>query len=93
MAKRIYKTMQGREVDIEALKARNELTLAVGNGEMNARGDKVGKGGKIVKKREEVVAEYYDDNPNAVPKQNQKAIKTTATTEPERPATREAKKK
>lgn len=93
MVKKIYKTMQGRVVDIEALKARNELTLAVGNADMNARGDKVGKGGKIVKKREEVVAEYYDDNPNAVPKQNQKSLKPAAQAEPEKTTGREAKKK
>lgn len=92
MVKKIYKSMQGRVIDIEALKAKNELTLAVGNGDMNARGDKVGKGGKILKKREEVVAEYYEDNPNAVPKQNQKALKPTVTNE-EKPVTREAKKK
>ena len=70
MAKKIYKTMQGREVDLEALKSRTELTVAVGNGQMNARGDQLGKGGKVVKKREEVVAAYYEDNPNAAVQQN-----------------------
>lgn len=70
MTKKIYRSMQGKVVDFEALKARNELTVAVGNADMNARGDKIGPGGKIIKRREEVVAEYYEDNPNARPKQN-----------------------
>jgi hypothetical protein len=33
---------------------------------VNARGDQLGRGGKIVKKREEIVAEYYEDNPNTM---------------------------
>ena len=70
MAKKIYKTMQGKEVDIDALRSRNELTVAVGNGQMNARGDQLGNGGQIIKKREEVVAAYYEDNPNAAVQQN-----------------------
>jgi hypothetical protein len=70
MAKKIYKTMQGREVDLEAIRSKNELTVAVGNVQMNARGDQLGNGGKVIKKREEVVAEYYEDNPNAAVQQN-----------------------
>ena len=33
----------------------NELTVAVGNAKVNARGDELGPGGKIIKKREEVL--------------------------------------
>ena len=51
--KRMYKTMQGRMVDIEKLRAANESVQAVGNMSVNARGDVLGSGGKIVKKREE----------------------------------------
>jgi hypothetical protein len=32
----------------------NELTLAVGNAGVNARGDKIGPGGQIIKRREEI---------------------------------------
>lgn len=60
--------MQGKVVDMEALMNRNELTIAVGNAKLNARGDQLGPGGKILKKREEVVAPYYENNPKAVPK-------------------------
>jgi len=62
----VYRTMQGREIDLEKLMRQNELTTAVGNMKVNARGDQLGRGGKIVKKREEIVAEYYEDNPNTM---------------------------
>ena len=54
-----YKSMRGKAVDMDLLRKRNELTPAVGNAKVNARGDELGPGGKIVKKREEVVREYY----------------------------------
>ena len=62
-----YRTMRGREIDMDKLMAQNELMPAIGNARVNARGDELGSGGKIVKKREDVVAEYYEDNPNAIP--------------------------
>jgi hypothetical protein len=65
--KKVYKSMQGKIVDIEKITARNELTPAVGNVRVNARGDELGPGGKIIRKREEIMAEYYASNPNAVP--------------------------
>jgi hypothetical protein len=60
--RKIYKTMQGKQVDMDLLRQRNELTPAVGNAKVNARGDEIGKGGKIVKKREELVNDYYKSN-------------------------------
>ena len=62
-----YKTMQGKMVDMDLLRQRNELTPAVGNARVNARGDELGPGGKIIKKREDVLGEYYRDHPQAVP--------------------------
>ncbi len=46
-------TMQGKPIDLDALRTKNEKTIAVGNAGVNARGDTIGPGGKIVKKREE----------------------------------------
>ena len=63
-----YRTMQGREIDMEKLSQQHELTPAVGNAKVNARGDKLGPGGKIIQKREDVIAEYYESNPKAVTK-------------------------
>ena len=52
---------------MDLLRKRNELTPAVGNARVNARGDELGPGGKIIRKREEVLADYYRDNPQKVP--------------------------
>ena len=46
--KRMYRTMQGRMVDIEKLRASNENVRAIGNMNVNARGDILGPGGQIV---------------------------------------------
>lgn len=64
-----YRSMQGKEVDMEKLMRQNELMPAIGNMKVNARGDELGPGGKIIRKREEVMAEYYEDNPNSKMKQ------------------------
>jgi hypothetical protein len=63
---KLYRTLQGKEVDMEKLSLINETTPAVGNVRMNARGDELGPGGKIVKTREEMLKEYYDKNPRAI---------------------------
>jgi len=62
-----HRTMQGREIDMAKLSAVNELMPAVGNMKVNARGDELGPGGQIIRKREDIVAEYYEGNPNARP--------------------------
>jgi hypothetical protein len=56
---KIYKTMQGESIDIEALFRKHELAQAVGNIRTNARGDELGPGGIIVKTREQKAREYY----------------------------------
>jgi len=62
-----YRSMQGKVVDFEKLTAKNELVPAIGNVRVNARGDELGPGGTIIKKREDIMAEYYNNNPNIVP--------------------------
>ena len=58
--RKMYRTMQGRMVDIEKLRASNENVKAVGNMNVNARGDVMGPGGKIVVTKEEQMKDYYD---------------------------------
>jgi len=58
--KRMYRTMQGRMVDIEKLRAANESVQAVGNMNVNARGDVLGAGGQIVTPKETVIKKYYE---------------------------------
>lgn len=49
----VYRSMQGKEIDMQKLAMINEMTPAVGNMKVNARGDELGPGGKILRKREE----------------------------------------
>ena len=58
--KKMYRTMQGRMVDIEQLRSANESTLAVGNMNVNARGDVMGTGGQVVTPKAEVIKKYYE---------------------------------
>lgn len=60
--KKIYKSANGKEVDMERLRNQNEMSLAVGNAKVNARGDEIGPGGKITRRREDVQNDYYKGN-------------------------------
>lgn len=62
----IYRTMQGQEVDMNRLMNQNELTLAVGNLKVNARGDEIGPGGQILRKREDIISENNKKVPNHI---------------------------
>jgi hypothetical protein len=57
--KRMYRTMQGRMVDIDKIRSANLETPAVGNMGVNARGDVLGPRGIIVKPKEQLMKEYY----------------------------------
>jgi hypothetical protein len=65
----LVRSMRGKEVDMEKLNLRNEEVPAVGNAKVNARGDELGPGGAIVRTREEVLADYYKQNPRAIKEQ------------------------
>ena len=67
MAKREYKTSTGRAIDFDTLSLKGEETIAVGNMGVNARGDKLGTGGEVVKSREEVMADYYRIHNGTIP--------------------------
>jgi hypothetical protein len=58
--------MRGKEVDMERMSLRFEKTPAVGNMKVNARGDQLGEGGKVIKTREQVLQDFYAENPNAL---------------------------
>lgn len=59
-------SMRGKVVDMELIRKKNELTPAIGNAKVNARGDELGPGGKITRKREDIARDYYESNPNSV---------------------------
>lgn len=62
MSKRVYKTANGKRINIDAIVSQNEESIAVGNMRVNARGDELGPGGKIERTREKVMADYYKLN-------------------------------
>lgn len=51
-----HTTYRGQTIDMELLKFQNQHKVALGNAHMNARGDKIGKGGTVLKTREELLA-------------------------------------
>jgi hypothetical protein len=62
MSKRVYTTANGRTINIDAIIAQNEESIAVGNMKVNARGDELGPGGKILRTKDKVMQEYYKLN-------------------------------
>lgn len=61
-----YTSVRGKEIDMEKLQLKHETEIAVGNAKLNARGDELGPGGKIVRTREEMLQDYYNQNPRAI---------------------------
>ena len=61
--RKLHKSANGKIVDMDLLRQKNELTPAVGNARVNARGDELGPGGQIIRKREDIMKEYYASNP------------------------------
>lgn len=57
---RLYKSASGKMVDLEQLALQNEESIAVGNMRVNARGDELGPGGKVVKTKNQRVADSYN---------------------------------
>jgi hypothetical protein len=65
--KRVYTSANGKQINLDALIAQNEDTIAVGNMKVNARGDQLGAGGKVEKSKDQVMSEYYKLNtPTAI---------------------------
>ena len=50
-------TYRGAMIDIEMMKMANQGAIAVGNSNYNSRGDLIGRGGMVLKTREELDAE------------------------------------
>lgn len=57
-----YKTAQGKNLNMDKLRLLNELTPAIGNMNVNARGDLISTNGKIIKTRNEVMKEKRSKN-------------------------------
>lgn len=57
MAKKHF-TALGEQIDMAALSARHSSTVAIGNARMNARGDRLGENGTVLKTQEQIEAEW-----------------------------------
>jgi len=74
MAKKIHRSARGSIINFDELARLNPNVVAIGNANLNARGDQLGKGGKVVRKVSDIPehqrpipgAAYNEDNPNAV---------------------------
>jgi hypothetical protein len=57
-----YRTSSGQQVDFGALLLNNETVPALGNMNVNARGDEIAPDGTITKSREDIMREYNELN-------------------------------
>lgn len=64
-----YTTSSGITVDMEAIRTRHSREVAAGNMKVNARGDRLGKGGKVVKKAQDVYRAQHSEHSKATVKQ------------------------
>ena len=62
------KTNRGQTIDMAGLVLQNETAVAVGNMNVNARGDKGNEKGQVVKTKTEQAQAYYQSNPKAAVK-------------------------
>jgi hypothetical protein len=65
MTKKIYRTAQGKIVDLGALEVQNEHVRAVGNMNVNARGDKLDADGNVISTRSQQVNRNLNRTTNA----------------------------
>lgn len=59
MTKEVYRSANGKVVDMGALRLRNEKVRAVGNMKVNARGDEINEKDQVVRKKTEQANNQY----------------------------------
>ena len=59
MTRKVYRTAQGKMVDLGSLQLRNETVRSVGNMKVNARGDQINDGNQVIKKKTQQVTQQY----------------------------------
>jgi len=61
-----HRTARGEIVDMDMVRLANEETIAIGNMKTNARGDRLGAGGQVIKTKSEIMQEYHRLNTDIV---------------------------
>lgn len=59
MTKQVYKSANGKMVDMGKLMLQNEQTRAVGNMKVNARGDQIDDNNRVINTKPEQVQRQY----------------------------------
>jgi hypothetical protein len=77
-----FRTAMGKVVDMSALASRNEKTRAVGNMNVNARGDTIDGYGRVIKP---VTAKVNESYSNTVGNRSSHQLKSKAKPEPAKP--------
>ncbi len=90
--KRMYRTMQGRMIDIEKLRGANEDVRAVGNMNVNARGDVLNKSGQVVASKAKVIQKYYEQPKGRVDDTPRRAKPAPVKRTPPQPTARQTQK-
>jgi hypothetical protein len=93
MTRKVYKTAQGKTVDLGALILQNENTRAVGNMKVNARGDLVDGWNRPIDSRTQQVQKQYDRQVTNVRDEPVLASAPTPVTDVEAPKPKAAKPK
>lgn len=75
MAKKLHKSARGVTVNFDELNRKNSTVVAVGNARMNARGDRLGPGGQVVQKVEDIPKHKLADPNAAYDASNKKSVK------------------
>jgi hypothetical protein len=59
MTKDVYRSANGKTVDMGAIRLQNEKVRAVGNMRVNARGDEIDDNNNVIRKKSEQVKNQY----------------------------------
>jgi hypothetical protein len=89
MTRKIYRTAQGRMVDLGAMQLQNENVRAVGNMKVNARGDLIDSHNRTIDSRSQQVNKQYQrqtGNVRDVPVSRKKDTGTSAPVHVDQPA-------
>lgn len=62
------KTFRGKWIDMDTLTRQNENTIAAGNMGVNAKGDRIGPGGKVIEASSDRARKHYTQTKKTVAK-------------------------
>jgi hypothetical protein len=69
MTKQVYKTAQGKSIDMGSLALQNENVRAVGNMKVNARGDLLDDNNNVIRSKTQEMSQQYRQQTNNQGKQ------------------------